>query len=136
MQLVVALWFEIDHHQGVTASTFFTADAELRFGDATFRGTAQIDDVYATRAARGPRVSRHVMTNLHVLEADDRSARAVATLVLYAEDGTPPRPVTTPALVADVHDTFQRRDGTLLIRSRHIEHLFIAPSTVLAVPVA
>jgi len=136
IRVVVALWFEIDHHHGVAASAFFTADAELRFEDATFCGTAQIDDVYATRAARGPRVSRHVVTNLHVVEADDRSARAISTLILYADDGIPPLPVTTPALIADVHDTFERHDGRYLIRSRHIEHLFIAPSTVLAVPVA
>ena len=133
-QLVTALWYDIDHHDGVHASSYFTADAELRFDNATFRGTAAIDDVYVTRAARGPRVSRHVVTNLHVIDADEVSARAVSTLILYAEDGTAPRPTTTPALVADVLDTFERLDGRWLIRSRHIQHLFIAAATVLAVP--
>ena len=133
-QVVIALWYDIDHHDGVDASTYFTADAQLRFEDATFRGTAQIDEVYVTRAARGPRVSRHVVTNLHVIDADEGRARAVSTLILYAEDGSPPRPTTTPALVADVRDTFERHDGRWLIRSRHIQHQFIAAATVLAVP--
>jgi 2-keto-3-deoxy-L-rhamnonate aldolase RhmA len=135
-QLVTGLWYEIDHRDGAGASAYFSADAELRFENATFRGTAAIDDVYAARAARGPRVSRHVVTSLHVTEAGEGRARATSTLILYAEDGTPPRPTTTPALVADVHDTFEHHDGRWLILSRHIQHLFIAPATVLAVPTA
>ena len=101
MQVVVALWHEIDHHRGVRASAYFTTDAELRFENARFRGRAQIDEVYATRAARGPRVSRHVVTNMHVVDAGGDTAHVLSTLILYAEDGTAPRPNTAPALVAE-----------------------------------
>ena len=133
-QLVTALWYDIDHHQGTAASTYFTDDGELRFENATFRGPAEINDVYIQRASKGPRVSRHVVTNLHVTAADEAGTRATSTLILYAQDGTAPRPDTTPALVADVHDVFERQEERWLIRSRHIVQLFIAPSTVLAVP--
>lgn len=132
--LVTALWYDIDHNRGRSASTFFTADADLMFSARSFRGTAEIDEVYAGRAARGARVSRHVVTNLHVVAADAERVTAVSVLVLFAEDGEAPRPTTAPALVADVTDEFVRVDGRLRIASRRIDHAFIAPTTVLAVP--
>lgn len=134
LEVVIALWFEIDHHNGATASNFFLPDAELSFSARSFRGKADIDAVYADRAARGPRVSRHVVTNLHVTEASADRAAAISTLILYAEDGEPPRPTTAPAMVGDVSDVFERHDGRWLIRSRRIDNLFIEPETVLAVP--
>ncbi|WP_432827999.1 nuclear transport factor 2 family protein [Dactylosporangium sp. CA-092794] len=131
---VTALWFDIDHRNGANAAGFFTPDAELRFSAASFRGTAAIEDVYANRAARGPRVSRHIVTNLHVIEHRLHRARAVSVLLLFAEDGEAPRPSTAPTLIADVYDQFEHRDGRWLIDSRRIENLFIDPATQLAVP--
>jgi hypothetical protein len=138
--LVAALWYEIDHGDGSAASGFFTADAELTFSRRTFRGTDQIDSVYRDRAARGPRVSRHLMSNLHVLRRQIDAVETVSALVLYAQDGTPPIPTTVPVLVADVFDRFTRSrdpDGQArrwLIASRRIENRFLLPGDVLAVP--
>jgi hypothetical protein len=138
--LVTALWYEIDHGDGSAASGFFTADAELTFSRRTFRGTDQIDSVYSARAARGPRVSRHLTSNLHVLRQQDDGVETVSALVLYAQDGTPPIPTTVPVLVADVFDRFTRSrdpDGQArrwLIASRRIENRFLLPGDVLAVP--
>lgn len=134
LEVVTALWFDIDQRNGAGASKFFTSDAELRFSERSFHGTAEIDAVYATRAARGPRVSRHVVTNMHVTASDLDAASAVSTLILYAEDGEAPRPSTAPAMVGEVRDEFVRRSDRWLIRRRSIDSLFIAPSTVLAVP--
>jgi hypothetical protein len=132
--VVTALWFEIDHRNGTRASEFFTADAELRFSARIFRGTAQIDAVYASRAARGPRVSRHIVTNLHVTSAGADRASAVSAVILFADDGEAPRPTVTPAMVGDVADEFEWSGDRWLIRSRGIDNLFIAPTTALAVP--
>ncbi|BCL30830.1 nuclear transport factor 2 family protein [Streptomyces aurantiacus] len=157
--LVTALWFEIDHGDGSAASGFFTADAELTFSRRTFRGTDEINGVYGARAARGPRVSRHLMSNFHVLRHETDvvrtdlvrtdSVEAVSALVLYAQDGTPPVPTTVPVLVADVFDRFVRAAGPdvpdrpdvpdgearrWLIASRRIENRFLLPGDVLAVP--
>ncbi|MFJ6724979.1 MULTISPECIES: nuclear transport factor 2 family protein [unclassified Streptomyces] len=138
--LVVALWFEIDHGDGSAASGFFTPDAELTFSRRTFRGTAAIDGVYADRAARGPRVSRHLASNLHVLRHGPDAVEAVSVLVLHARDGVPPVPTAVPVLVADVYDRFVRVGGPdeasrrWLIASRRIENRFLAPGDVLAVP--
>jgi hypothetical protein len=138
--LVSALWFEIDHRNGAAAANFFTADAELTFSRRTFRGTAEIDGVYRDRAARGPRVSRHLASNLHVLRREAGAVDAVSALVLFARDGEPPIPATVPVLVADVFDRFVRPgapDRALhgwLIASRRIESRFLLPGDVLAVP--
>lgn len=132
--VVVAIWFDIDHGDGSGVSAHFTRDAALTFSQRTFTGRHEIDRVYAARAGRGPRVARHVMTNLHVTAAGPGSASAVSMLCLFAQDGEPPRPTVTPAMVGDVVDDFVRDGGRWLIRSRHIHQLFVAPDTVLAVP--
>lgn len=134
LEVVTALWFDIDHQDGTSASGFFLPDGEVRFGDRAFRGTAEIDALYAARAGRGPRVSRHVVTNLHVTSTGPGTASAVSIVILFAEDGEPPRPAVTPAMVGDVTDVFEQRESRWLIRSRRIEQHFIAPATVLAVP--
>lgn len=143
--LVTALWFEIDHRGGAAASHFFTADAELTFSRRTFRGTGEIDGVYRDRAARGPRVSRHLVSNFHVVGHGTDLVEAVSVLVLHARDGTPPVPTTVPVLVADVFDRFVRVGGPRLdnqhgearrwlIAARRIENRFLLPGDVLAVP--
>ena len=138
--LITALWFEIDHGDGSAASSFFTADAELTFSRRTFRGTDQINGVYSDRTARGPRVSRHLMSNLHILRHEPDLVEAVSALVLYAQDGEPPVPTTVPVLVADVYDRFVRvgepggESRRWLIASRRIENRFLMPGDVLAVP--
>lgn len=132
--VVVDLWFEIDHGDGSAASGFFTPGAELCFFTRSFHGTAEIDAVYAARTGRGPRVSRHLVTNLHVTAATPDTASAVSNLLLYADDGEPPRPTVTPSLIADVVDDFERRDDRWLIRRRHIQQIFAPPDAALAVP--
>ncbi|MEZ0113282.1 hypothetical protein ABH920_007312 [Catenulispora sp. EB89] len=138
--LVTALWFEIDHGDGSAASGFFTADAELTFSRRTFRGTDEIDGVYSARTARGPRVSRHLMSNLHILRHETDLVEAVSVLVLHAQDGEPPVPTTVPVLVADVFDRFVRIGGPdgeaprWLVAARRIENRFLLPGDVLAVP--
>lgn len=134
MSVLTGLWYEIDHNGGASAATFFTSEAELRFSNAMFQGTTEIAQVYADRSARGPRVSRHVVTNLQLLEVKTERVRAVSVLLLFGADGEPPRPSTLPAMVGDVFDEFELRDGRWLIRSRWIQNLFIGPATELAVP--
>ncbi|MDT7696965.1 MAG: hypothetical protein QOI75_6332 [Pseudonocardiales bacterium] len=132
--VVTALWFEIDHGDGSGASAFFTPDAVLRFIDRSFRGTAEIDAVYRARTERGRRVSRHLVTNLHVVRADEASASVISALILFADDGDPPRPTVAPLMIADVVDEFVRTGDRWLISSRHVREMFRAPDSVLAVP--
>lgn len=132
--LITALWFDIDHNGGATATDFFVPDARLRFADAEFRGHAEIAAVYAARRARGPRVSRHLVTNLHLRAVSATTVSATSAVLLFAEDGRAPRPTTSPALVADVVDDFVLLDEQWRIASRWIWNVFIEPATELAVP--
>ncbi len=134
LDVVNTLWFEIDHSGGSAASGFFTPNATLTFDQRTFTGTAEIDEVYTTRAARGPRVSRHLATNLVVVRADATTATAVSIMLLFAQDGTAPQMLTSPTAVGDVVDDFVLSDGRWLIRSRVIRMLFLASHNALAVP--
>lgn len=134
LDAVNTLWFEIDHSGGSAASGFFTPNATLTFDQRTFTGTAEIDHVYATRAARGPRVSRHLATNLVVVRSDTTTATAISTMLLFAQDGTAPQMLTSPTAVGDVTDDFVLSDGRWLIRSRVIRMLFLASDNALAVP--
>jgi 2-keto-3-deoxy-L-rhamnonate aldolase RhmA len=134
LAFVTAVWFEIDHTDGTGVSGHFTDDATLTIDRATSHGTAEIDALYAGRNARGPRVSRHCVTNLHVVEVDPTSVRAVSALLLFAEDGEAPRRRMSPVLVADVDDIFVRRDGRWLIQRRHIRPQFLPEEGGLAVP--
>jgi len=134
LAVVTALWFEIDHGDGSGVSAFFTPEAELRFTDRSVFGTTEIDALYRARTDRGPRVSRHLVTNLHVVRADEATASAISALLLFADDGEPPRPTATPLMVGDVVDEFVRTDDRWLISSRHVRELFRAPGSVLAVP--
>lgn len=131
--LVTAVWFEIDHGDASAVSGFFTADAELTFSRRTFRGTDETDGMYRDRAARGPRISRHLVSNFHVLRHRAGLVDAVSALVLHAQDGQAPVPTTAPVLVADVFDRFVQ-DGVpdpagrrWLIASRRIENRFLLP---------
>ncbi|WP_445256449.1 nuclear transport factor 2 family protein [Nocardioides aurantiacus] len=138
--VLTALWFEIDHRDGAEASGFFTEEADLTFSRRTFHGRSEIDEVYRARAARGPRVSRHVVTNVHVRDLGPGHAESVSVLVLYAQDGEPPITTTTPVMIADVHDRFVAVPGEKdeprrwMIASRRIDSCFLAPGDVLAVP--
>jgi hypothetical protein len=134
LEVVTALWHEIDHGDGSRASSFFTEDAELTFERATFTGRAQIDGVYASRTSRGPRVSRHLVTNLHVVSQHDDTATAMSCLLLFAEDGVAPRPSIQPILVADIVDVFHRVGDDWLIASRRLTTAFQLPTAQLAVP--
>lgn len=134
LDVVTRLWFEIDHAAGARASSFFTPDAILTFDQRTFTGTAEIDAVYATRAARGARVSRHLVTNLVVVRSDAASASTVSSMLLFAQDGEAPHLTTEPAAVGDVLDELVLRDGRWLIASRTIRMLFLASDDALAVP--
>ena len=79
-------------------------------------------------------LSRHIATNLHVLDVQPTRVSATSILLLFGDDGAAPRPLTTPALVGDVVDDFAWQEDRWLISSRWIKNLFIEPTTELAVP--
>ena len=132
--VLAALWFEVDHRDGADAHLFFTPDADLTFGSARFEGRTAIQRVYRGRAARGPRVSRHIMSNVHITRVDGDTAEVMSALCLYAQDGIGPRPRATPVAISDVRDRFVRTPTGLLIASRTITNQFMETDAEFAVP--
>lgn len=133
--IIVGIWYDIDHRDGSAVSRYFWPDGTLMFSERLVRGRAQIDAAYAARVARGPRLSRHVVSNVHLAELTEDSARVVSTFRLYAADGHPVAPNTEPLTVEDCIDDFLRtEDGEWLIKHRALVHLFVRPGAVFAVP--
>lgn len=132
--LLVEYWHEVDHHDGLSAHLLFAVDGEMTFDRATFRGQDAIARVYTNRAARGPRVSRHVITNISLGPVRDDAIRVESILLLFAQDGLPPRPSIVPTSVADVVDDLTLSDGRLVIARRVLTNMFLTDENDLAVP--
>src|SRR5690606_25100398 len=97
-------WHDVDTNWGRNAGRYYTEDAVFDGGEAVYRGRAKIEEFYAWRLNRGPRVAVHAYTNFRLeMESDDR---AVCTwyLLLYAADGVPVLPTHPPINIALVTD--------------------------------
>lgn len=120
----------VDRAAGVGVADLFTEDGRYLAGPRQAAGRAGIDQAYRARHARGPRVSRHVVSNHLVLGLDSTGAETTATvaslLELYAEDGTAPRPSAPPILVADLHDRLVRAPLGWRYLERRLSPLFLS----------
>lgn len=134
--VIIGIWYDIDHRDGSGVSRCFWPDGTILFSERLVRGRDAIDAAYAARVARGARLSRHIVSNVHLAELTGDTARVVSTFRLYAADGDPVAPNTEPISVNDCIDDFRRTpDGEWLIEHRAMVHLFVRPDAVFAVPV-
>lgn len=121
----VDYWYEVDMNDGAKAHEYFTEDGVFTSSVKTHRGRAAIQAFYTSRKARGPRVSRHVMSNFRVAVQDRDHASAQWVLSLYAADGEAVLPSKPPIMLADVSEELVReRDGAWRYRSRIIKAAF------------
>ncbi len=119
------LWYLVDHHGGEGVAELFCADGAYSIPGGRNVGRAAIAESYVLRAARGPRLSRHVHSNLRLTIESPGRARGVSMLTLWARDGEPPMALTLPVSVSDVHDEYVRGgDGRWRIAHRHITAAF------------
>jgi SnoaL-like domain len=133
--IIIAVWYDIDVADSKNVQYYFTPDARIYFGDRVVVGREAIHEGYQQRIARGPRLSRHVISNVFVTRADESSAETTCCVRLYAGDGTAPLPNPEPISVADPPSRFVRgEDGTWLIAERRLTNLFFHPETVFAEP--
>ncbi|HXT93189.1 MAG TPA: nuclear transport factor 2 family protein [Trebonia sp.] len=134
--IIIGIWYDIDHLDGSGVSRCFWPDGSILFSERLVRGRDAIDATYAARVARGPRLSRHIVSNVHLAALTADTARVVSTFRLYAADGHPVAPNTEPLSINDCIDDFRRTaDGEWLIEHRAMVHLFARPDAVFAVPV-
>jgi len=133
--VIIAVWYDIDVADSMQVQHYFTKDAKIWFGTRLVEGRETIHDGYQQRIARGPRLSRHVISNVFVIRADENSAETLCCVRLYAGNGTAPLPNPEPISVADQYDKFVRdENGNWLIAERRLSNLFFHPDTVFSEP--
>lgn len=132
-QLVSDFAYSIDIENGERTAELFTEDGWYQSDDKRSTGREAIREAYRRRAARGPRTSRHIFTNLRIERLDDNAYSGTALLLLFAEDGYPPAPAQ-PLLVADVFDVYVLNGATARLRSRRLNSIFAAESSVPVLP--
>jgi hypothetical protein len=132
-QLVSDFAFSIDMENGERTAELFTEDGWYESDSRRSAGREAIREAYRRRAARGPRTSRHIFTNLRIERLDKNSYRGTALMLLFARDGYPPAP-PHPLLVADVHDVYVVDGITARLRSRRLESIFADESSAPVLP--
>ncbi len=132
--IIVGIWYDIDCGDSTEVQHYFTEDALLSFGGREIHGRQAIHEGYLQRA-RGDRLSRHVISNVHVVRQDADSADVINTLRLYAGNGKPVLPFDGPLSVTDCHDHFVKdADGNWLIASRLLSNLFVREGATFTEP--
>lgn len=133
IERVMRYWDEVDTRWGDDAHNYFVEDGLFQSENISLRGRDEIKAFYGWRRGRGERVSRHLVANAYVtIEAADR-ATVHYVMVLYAVDGVPVLPVSSPNVISDVKETFVRRGDIWLIEKKLFNGLFKGdvPATVM-----
>jgi hypothetical protein len=122
---IVDYWYEVDHHGGHGTSVCFTEDGIFHAGRTPVVGHEAIEEFLVRRVSRGPRTSRHIVTNFRARFDGEAEATTHCVLLLHAADGTPPLPLPTPTGIFDLVDRWVKQaDGTWLIADRNFVPVF------------
>lgn len=123
--LNAAFTHHLDHNEIGSLVTLFTADAVYTHGERRSEGRDEIEALFRSRVAKGPRTSRHLLSGLRLTIESARSAAGYSVCLSFAADGVPPLPAQ-PFLVADFIDRYRLDDdGCWRIAARHIERVFV-----------
>ncbi len=95
--LNVEFWYRVDHENGEGVAELFSEDGVYSVARGRNAGRAAIARVLRAAAARGPRVSRHVHSNLRLTVESPTGARGVSMLTLWADDGEAPLAIEMPS---------------------------------------
>ena len=127
-RLMAEFAYRVDFEQGLTIAELFAPDGYYESDGRRSTGRAAIHEAYVRRAARGPRTSRHLFTNVRLARLPDGKYGATAIMLLFARDGYGVHPAV-PLSVADVSDVYaldgEPADGRVpLIESRTLRTVF------------
>lgn len=125
-QAVYRSWWNVDRDLGIGSELLYTEDGVCVMPALTMTGRAEIADGYAARQANGPRLSRHLVSNLVSDIVDDDHITATYVLTLYARNGVAPSTLDSASAICDVVDDFVRRRNGWLIERRVLEPVFVA----------
>jgi SnoaL-like domain len=127
-RLMAEFAYRVDFEQGLTIAELFAPEGYYESDGKRSTGRAAIHQAYVRRAARGPRISRHLFTNVRVVRLPDKKYGATAIMLLFARDGDGVHPAV-PLSVADVVDVYALDDKSVdnalpLIESRTLRTIF------------
>jgi hypothetical protein len=120
-------WWNVDRELGVGSELLFAENGICAMPALTMRGRSEIATGYAKRQANGPRLSRHLVSNLVAVVTDIDRASATYALSLFAANGVAPQEVTSPSAICDVEDRFVLTYNGWLIEHRQLTAVFVAP---------
>jgi transposase InsO family protein len=127
-ELNSAFAHHLDHGAIDALVDLFTLDALYTHGERVSRGRGEIERLFRSRAAKGPRTSRHLLSGLRLSIESATVASGTSVCLSFAADGLPPLPAR-PFLVADFEDRYRRDDdGRWRFAERHIHRVFVGES--------
>lgn len=128
---LIDYWWDVDKNNAVNAADFYTDDCVYQMLDHRWEGHEPILAYYRFRNGRGPRLVRHLLSNVRVYMHSAESATLIAALSVYAADGVPVVPAAPPVMVADEECGFVKgQDGKWRMRTHGITALFKGGSGV------
>ncbi len=89
-----------------------------------YNGRAEIEEFYAYRRDRGPRVVLHAVVNFSCTFESDTRANAAWVCMLYGHDGEAPQPTAPPINISLVRDEYVLERGEWLVKRRSWSTLF------------
>ncbi|WP_232840210.1 nuclear transport factor 2 family protein [Nocardia aurea] len=120
-------WWNVDRELGVGSELLFAEGGVCVMPALTMRGRHEIAEGYAKRQSNGPRLSRHLVSNLVATCTDSERAHASYALSLFAANGVAPLTVSSPSAICDVEDRFVLTYSGWLIEHRELTAVFVAP---------
>ncbi|WP_342659997.1 hypothetical protein Rruber_04268 [Rhodococcus ruber] len=127
-QAVHRSWWNVDRSAGIGSELLYTEDGICVMPALTMSGRDEIARGYAARVAHGPRLSRHLVSNLVTDSRGDGQVTATYALTLFARNGVAPLALESPQAICDVTDDFVRVGSQWLIQQRVLDAVFVAPN--------
>lgn len=125
--LEVRHWYDVNHNDGKTAHELYTEQGVLAVGGKQHRGSRAIREFYESRAKRGVRTARHLVTNFQILAGDgDLYMKAMGIISLYAGDKLPMLDSKPAVLMADLFNEYVcESDGVWRYRLHILRPIFL-----------
>jgi hypothetical protein len=121
---LVRYWHEVDFNWARNAGSYYSADAVFEGEGFAYYGRAEIEEFYAYRRDRGPRVVFHAVVNFSCTFESDARANGAWVCMLYGHDGEAPQPSAPPINVSLVKDVYVLEQDEWLIKRRSWSTLF------------
>jgi len=123
-QKLVRYWHDVDFNWGLSAGGYYTQDAVFDGDGFAYTGRSEIEEFYAFRRDRGPRVVLHAVTNFTCTFESDVRANANWVCMLYGHDGEAPQASAPPINISLVRDVYVLEKGEWLVQRRTWTTLF------------